>query len=55
MAKQEGAKTVVYGGKKDVEQQYCGVVGGQSSDFTEMDSELKTTGLKGHPLAPPDL
>jgi hypothetical protein len=28
MAKEEGVKTVVVGGKKDVQQEYCGTVGG---------------------------
>ncbi|KAF9051848.1 hypothetical protein BJ165DRAFT_1413781 [Panaeolus papilionaceus] len=46
MSKYEGSKTVV---------QYCGVVGGQSSKFVTMDTEIKTTRLEDHPLAPPDL
>ena len=54
MAKEEGAKTVVYGGKSDVQQQYCGTVGGQSTDFSTIDSEIKTTHLKNNSLAPPD-
>ena len=41
MAKEEGAKTVVYGGKSDVQQQYCGTVGGQSTDFSTIDTEIK--------------
>lgn len=41
MSKEEGVKTVVVGGKKDVTQQYCGTVGGQSSDFSTMDTEVK--------------
>lgn len=41
MAKKEGAKTVVMGGKNSVKQQYCGVVGGQSLDFSAIDSEIK--------------
>ena len=55
MAKEEGAKTVVYGGGSIVPQQYCGTVGGQSTDYSTIDSEIVTTGLKDHPLAPPDL
>ncbi|KAJ6580011.1 hypothetical protein DFH09DRAFT_1260401 [Mycena vulgaris] len=31
MAKEEGVKTVVVGGKKDVKQEYCGTVGGLAS------------------------
>lgn len=41
MSKEEGVKTVVVGGKKDVSQQYCGIVGGQSTHFFEVDSEIK--------------
>ncbi|RDX51766.1 hypothetical protein OH76DRAFT_1346545 [Lentinus brumalis] len=54
MAKEEGAKTVVYGGRNSVSQQYCGTVGGQSTDYSTIDSEIVTTGLKDYPLAPPD-
>lgn len=41
MSKHEGVKTVVLGGHKDVLQQYCGVVGGQSTHFSEIDTEIK--------------
>ncbi|KAJ3480190.1 hypothetical protein NLI96_g8523 [Meripilus lineatus] len=54
MSKLEGSKTVVVGGKKDTPQQYCGTVGGQSTDFSTMDTEVKTTHLKSNVLAPPD-
>ena len=43
MAKEEGAKTVVVGGKKGVQQQYCGTVGGQSTDFSTIDTEVKVS------------
>ncbi|KAJ6612739.1 hypothetical protein B0H10DRAFT_2051737 [Mycena sp. CBHHK59/15] len=55
MAKEEGVKTVVVGGKNDVQQEYCGTVGGQSTDFSTIDTEIKTTHLKNSSLAPPDL
>ncbi|KJA21567.1 hypothetical protein HYPSUDRAFT_55453 [Hypholoma sublateritium FD-334 SS-4] len=65
MSKEEGAQTVVVGGKVDVQQQYCGTVGGQSTDFSTIDTEVKdfelnhcavkSTGLKNNTLAPPDL
>ncbi|KZT25626.1 hypothetical protein NEOLEDRAFT_1064684 [Neolentinus lepideus HHB14362 ss-1] len=54
MAKEDGAKTVVVGGNKKVPQQYCGTVGGQSTRFPYIDTEIKTAGLKNHSLAPPD-
>ena len=41
MAKSEGSKTVVVGGKSDTPQKYCGIVGGQSLDFSTIDSEIK--------------
>jgi hypothetical protein len=55
MAKRSGARTVVLGGRPGVRQAYCGVVGGQSTGFGTIDSEIKTAGLKGDPAAPPDL
>ncbi|QRV96973.1 peptidase family S41 protein [Ceratobasidium sp. AG-Ba] len=54
MATKYNVKTVVVGGRPGTVQQYCGVVGGQSSNFATMDSEVKTVGLKHDPLAPPD-
>ncbi|KAF9041554.1 hypothetical protein BJ165DRAFT_1406469 [Panaeolus papilionaceus] len=55
MAKKEGSKTVVLGGRQGVQQQYCGTVGGQSTDYSTIDTEVKSTGLKNNSLAPPDL
>ncbi|KAK0485881.1 hypothetical protein IW261DRAFT_1452570 [Armillaria novae-zelandiae] len=55
MSKLDGVKTVVVGGKTDTPQEYCGTVGGQSTDFSTIDTEIKTTHLKNHTLAPPDL
>lgn len=54
MAKEDGVRTVVVGGKQDVTQHYCGTVGGQSTDFSTIDTEVKTLKLKNHFLAPPD-
>ncbi|KAH8828086.1 hypothetical protein DL96DRAFT_1797327 [Flagelloscypha sp. PMI_526] len=54
MAKEEGVRTVVVGGRADTQQQYCGVVGGQSTNFFTVDTEIKSTGLETHPDAPPD-
>ncbi|KAJ7501967.1 hypothetical protein B0H11DRAFT_2171208 [Mycena galericulata] len=45
MAKEEGVKTVVVGGKKDVQQEYCGIVGGQSADYSTIDTEIKVRKL----------
>lgn len=41
MSQLEGAKTVVVGGKKGSDHQYCGTVGGQSTDYQQIDTELK--------------
>ncbi|KAF8598569.1 hypothetical protein BDV93DRAFT_498597 [Ceratobasidium sp. AG-I] len=54
MHTKHNVRTVVVGGKPGTVQQYCGVVGGQSSNFAAMDSEVKTAGLKNDALAPPD-
>ena len=54
MNKLEGTKTAVFGGRNTVRQQYCGIVGGQSTNFATINSEIKSTKLKGHPLSPPD-
>ncbi|KAJ3746733.1 hypothetical protein DFH05DRAFT_1394856 [Lentinula detonsa] len=53
MVKEEGVKTVVLGGRSDVQQAYCGTVGGQSTVFSEIDTE--TAKLKNNSLAPPDM
>ncbi|KAJ4490168.1 hypothetical protein J3R30DRAFT_3419502 [Lentinula aciculospora] len=55
MVKEEGVRTVVLGGRSDVQQAYCGTVGGQSTVFSEIDTEIKTAKLKNNTLAPPDL
>ncbi|KIM23356.1 hypothetical protein M408DRAFT_332377 [Serendipita vermifera MAFF 305830] len=54
MAKLEGVKTAVVGGITLIPQQYSGTVGGQSTSFTVIDSEIKSTKLKSNALAPPD-
>jgi hypothetical protein len=54
MKKKQGAKVAVIGGRQSVPQQYTGTVGGQSTSFATIDSEIKTTHLKEHLLAPPD-
>ncbi len=41
MSKLDGVKTVVVGGFKDSTQHYCGTVGGQSTDFSTIDTEIK--------------
>lgn len=48
MAKLEGSKTVVVGGKSDVKQRYCGVIGGQSTDFSTIDGEIKVSTFRSY-------
>ena len=55
MAKEDGAKMVVVGGRQGVQQEYCGTVGGQSTDFSTIDTDVKSAHLKNNSLAPPDL
>ena len=50
-----GTKSVVVGGKPLTKQQYCGTVGGQSTNYVTMDTQVKSTKLKSDPLSPPDL
>lgn len=54
MSKLEGVRTAVYGGTQYTTQQYAGTVGGQSTSFKVIDSEIKSTKLKDHPDAMPD-
>lgn len=46
MSKEDGAKIVVVGGKDGVGQQYCGTVGGQSTGFWTIDTEVKAGWLR---------
>jgi hypothetical protein len=43
MSKGDGVRTVVVGGKQGVQQHYCGTVGGQSTDFSTIDTEIKVS------------
>ena len=43
MSKSDGVRTVVVGGKSDVRQDYCGTVGGQSTHFSDIDTEIKVS------------
>ncbi|KAG6821171.1 hypothetical protein H0H93_005391 [Arthromyces matolae] len=48
MSKRDGVKTVVVGGKRAMPQQYCGTVGGQSTGFSTIDTEIKVRGAPPH-------
>ncbi|KAI9513435.1 hypothetical protein F5148DRAFT_5147 [Russula earlei] len=46
---------VVFGGHPDLPIEFKGMAGNQVLEWAELDSEIKTAGLKQDPLAPPDL
>ncbi|KAF8525560.1 hypothetical protein BU17DRAFT_41653 [Hysterangium stoloniferum] len=48
-------KNVVFGGKPGQQIEYKGMAGNQVLEWADLDSEIKTAGLKNDPLAPPDL
>jgi hypothetical protein len=50
-----GTKIAVFGGNPSRPIQYKGVAAGQVLEWTQLDTEIKTAGLKDDPLAPPDL
>jgi hypothetical protein len=54
MSKKHGVKIAVLGGRQLYPQQYTGTVGGQSTSFTVIDSEIKSTHLKNNSFAAPD-
>ncbi|KAH8827563.1 hypothetical protein DL96DRAFT_1599472 [Flagelloscypha sp. PMI_526] len=54
MVKEERVKVVSIGGKKGTAQEYAGTIGGQSLDFSDIDTEIKSAGLKSDEWAPPD-
>ncbi|KIY48535.1 hypothetical protein FISHEDRAFT_43153 [Fistulina hepatica ATCC 64428] len=54
MAKEEGVKVVSIGGKLNTTQQYAGTVGGESLDYSTIDTEVKACSILSSPLAPPD-
>ena len=54
MVKKHATKVAVLGGRQGYTQYYTGTVGGQSTSFTAIDSEVKTAHLKDDAAAPPD-
>ncbi|KAI0317981.1 hypothetical protein OF83DRAFT_1057662 [Amylostereum chailletii] len=55
MFERHNSTIAVFGGKTGLDMEYKGMAGNQVLDWTELDSEIKTAGLKDDPLAPPDL
>ncbi|EIN14491.1 hypothetical protein PUNSTDRAFT_140772 [Punctularia strigosozonata HHB-11173 SS5] len=48
-------KIATFGGKPGETLEYKGMAGNQVLEFSDLKSEIKTAGLNGDPLAPPDL
>ncbi|KDN39431.1 hypothetical protein RSAG8_08837, partial [Rhizoctonia solani AG-8 WAC10335] len=50
-----GIKVAVFGGNPGAAMNFNGMAGNQVLEWADLDSEIKTAGLKNDPLAPPDL
>ncbi|TFY77739.1 hypothetical protein EWM64_g6268, partial [Hericium alpestre] len=55
MSERHNVTTVVFGGRADQPIEFKGMAGQQVLEWTDLDSEIKTAGLKDDPAAPPDL
>ncbi|KAI0686326.1 hypothetical protein BC835DRAFT_1408615 [Cytidiella melzeri] len=55
MFERHQTKIAVFGGKPGEQVQYKGMAGNQVLEWTDLDTEIKTAGLKNDSLAPPDL
>ncbi|CCO30979.1 hypothetical protein BN14_12116 [Rhizoctonia solani AG-1 IB] len=50
-----GIKVITFGGNPGQPMNFNGLAGNQVLEWANLDSEIKTAGLKNDPLAPPDL
>jgi hypothetical protein len=55
MFEHHDTKIVTFGGHLDQPMEFKGMAGNQVLEWSDLDSEIKTAGLKDDPLAPPDL
>ncbi|KAH9169340.1 hypothetical protein EDB89DRAFT_1908637 [Lactarius sanguifluus] len=55
MFERHQTKIAVFGGNTSQSTQFKGVAGNQVLQWVDLDTEIKTAGLKNDPLAPPDL
>ncbi|KAF8579062.1 hypothetical protein K439DRAFT_1360350 [Ramaria rubella] len=55
MRERHNVTTVVFGGKPGERLEYKGMAGNQVLEWVDLDSEIKTAGVKNDSLAPPDL
>ncbi|KAI0052380.1 hypothetical protein FA95DRAFT_1392982 [Auriscalpium vulgare] len=55
MNEKHNTRSAVFGGKPGEQVQFKGMAGNQVLEWADLDSEIKTAGVKNDPLAPPDL
>ncbi|GLB39840.1 hypothetical protein LshimejAT787_0703500 [Lyophyllum shimeji] len=55
MNERHGTKIAVFGGKPGEQMEFKGMAGNQVLEWADLDTEIKTAGVKSDPLAPPDL
>ncbi|KAA1478510.1 hypothetical protein DENSPDRAFT_686430 [Dentipellis sp. KUC8613] len=55
MHERHNTTIAVFGGKPGESVEFKGMAGNQVLEWTDLDTEIKTAGLKDDPLAPPDL
>ncbi|KAA1476881.1 hypothetical protein DENSPDRAFT_536011 [Dentipellis sp. KUC8613] len=55
MNERHNVTLAVFGGKSDINIEFKGMAGLQVLEWSDIDSEIKTAGLKNDPMAPPDL
>ncbi|KAI0790457.1 hypothetical protein C8Q75DRAFT_117560 [Abortiporus biennis] len=55
MFERHQTKVAIFGGKPGLQMEYKGMAGNQVLEWTDLDTEIKTAGVKDDPLAPPDL
>ncbi|KAJ3481415.1 hypothetical protein NLI96_g7672 [Meripilus lineatus] len=55
MFERHQTKIAIFGGKPGLQMEYKGMAGNQVLEWSDLNTEFKTTGLKDDPWAPPDL
>ncbi|KAF9557813.1 hypothetical protein CPC08DRAFT_639808 [Agrocybe pediades] len=55
MFERHQTKTAIFGGKPGEQVEYKGMAGNQVLEWADLDTEIKSVGLKDDPLAPPDV
>ncbi|KAI0075954.1 hypothetical protein K474DRAFT_1317140 [Panus rudis PR-1116 ss-1] len=55
MFERHRTKIAIFGGKPNERMEFKGMAGNQVLEWSDLDTEIKTAGVKSDPLAPPDL